>query len=290
LDLFLPKVQYVSNLMGKAINPCVLTGDLMNEEEKLLLYAETKNVRAQNTTFLCKMMLSFLFYQYDLANQMSDALDPVYIEATVPWIPQRLFFQGLIAVAMAKKTGRRRYRRKSTKFRKLLEKQLSRGNVNCTHYVLILLAAESTLGGSSAAIVRESFQKAISSAARTGFQQDRALANELAGQYFLDRKDKHWATLYLRDAYEGYVEWGARGKADHVFETYIDYMDSSQSSISLARVPTSEIQARSRAGELKVDARKEMRISAVTSTSLKAVDQSRSSSGLVLEEQPLDRK
>jgi hypothetical protein len=275
-------VQYVSNLVGKAVNPSVLTGDLMDEEEQLRLCAETKNIRAQGTILFCKMMLSFLFHKYDLANQLSDVLTPAYIEATVPWIPQRFFFQGLIALAMAKKTGHHRYRRKSTKFRKLLEKQLSRGNVNCTHYVWILQAAESTLGRNSDAIVRESFQKAISSAARTGFQQDCALANELAGQYILDREDKHWATLYLCDAYEGYLGWGAKGKADHLFETYIDYMDPSLSSGSMARVPTSGMRAHSRAAELKLDSRKELWISVVTSSSLKATDQSSTLSGQVL--------
>jgi anti-anti-sigma factor len=60
------------------------------------------------------------------------------------------------------------------------------------------------------------YDDAIASAQRHGFVQYEALANELCGQFYRDRKRSRIAPLYLRAAQEGYAQWGAHAKAEQL--------------------------------------------------------------------------
>ncbi|MGC4119700.1 MAG: serine/threonine-protein kinase PknK [Myxococcales bacterium] len=57
------------------------------------------------------------------------------------------------------------------------------------------------------------FDQAIASTGANGFRQNQALANELAGRFWLAKGKPHFADLYLRNALEGYRAWGARRRA-----------------------------------------------------------------------------
>ena len=61
---------------------------------------------------------------------------------------------------------------------------------------------------------------AIESAGAGGFIQNEAIANELAGRFWMERKKEHFASIYLTRAWEGYVKWHARRKADNVLQKY----------------------------------------------------------------------
>lgn len=65
-------------------------------------------------------------------------------------------------------------------------------------------------------MIRQTFDKAIMSARKTGFTQDEALGNELAGKYFLSQNDSYWAEVYLSRAITLYSEWGANGKVSQL--------------------------------------------------------------------------
>jgi hypothetical protein len=67
---------------------------------------------------------------------------------------------------------------------------------------------------------QKAFDEAIAAAARAGFIQDAALANELAGDYFVSICDKYRPTYYLTRARDLYQEWGAHAKVDHLLEKH----------------------------------------------------------------------
>ena len=56
------------------------------------------------------------------------------------------------------------------------------------------------------------YDEAACSAAGNGFIHDQALANELAGRFYLARGLGRVARTYLRDARDCYLRWGARGR------------------------------------------------------------------------------
>jgi len=64
------------------------------------------------------------------------------------------------------------------------------------------------------------YEKAIQSARANGFIQHGALAYELAARFYASRGFEDFARLYLRNARDGYLHWGADGKVRQLDEAY----------------------------------------------------------------------
>jgi len=64
------------------------------------------------------------------------------------------------------------------------------------------------------------YDRAIRSARESGFAHNEALASELAARFYAARGFETIAHAYLRDAYYGYLRWGAGGKARQLEELY----------------------------------------------------------------------
>ncbi|WP_224369046.1 ATP-binding protein [Hyalangium versicolor] len=67
---------------------------------------------------------------------------------------------------------------------------------------------------------------AIEAAQREGFVQDAALANELAGRFFLANGEPRIASVYLWAAGEGYRKWGASAKVRALEQAHPDVFGS----------------------------------------------------------------
>jgi PAS domain S-box-containing protein len=64
------------------------------------------------------------------------------------------------------------------------------------------------------------YEAAIQSARENGFVQNEALANELAARFYAGRGFERIAWAYLRDARDGYRQWGADGKVRQLEERH----------------------------------------------------------------------
>lgn len=76
--------------------------------------------------------------------------------------------------------------------------------------------------------IKAKFDEAIRDSQRSGFIQDAALANELCGEYMLtveEEPDDFWPKIYISKAHELYIQWGARGKAEHLFQKRKDVIN-----------------------------------------------------------------
>ena len=62
------------------------------------------------------------------------------------------------------------------------------------------------------------FKAATAVAARNGFLQDKALAHELAGMYFVAQGDDYWAKFNMDRAHQSYLDCQASTKAKDVTE------------------------------------------------------------------------
>jgi histidine kinase len=222
LTLYLPRVQLVLNLMGLNENPVVLTGDVMDQEECLANWTESENKRALQGLFFSRMLLAYFFDDLELAADMSSKQISAVELGFAPWLPPRTMYQGLIAFALFKSTGRRGYRRQGRRFLRKLESFLSRGNVNCHHMVLLLRAEEACASCKSQVDVQRAYDEAIKGAGKLGFKHHQALGNEKAGVYFLEQNDTEWASTYLTRARELYVRWGAVAKVRQIEEKFGD--------------------------------------------------------------------
>ena len=212
----LPLQQMVLNFMGQSDDPLVLTGEVM-EQTKFL--KETENVpRARNEYHRCRMILAYYFGDLSLAEEMSERMPDADEEGSVAMLPMHFFYQGLIALSLARTTTKGKYRRKARMYTSQIRTWVKKGNPNC-HHMLLLLQAE-TMGLSKAekmtSRVKKEYSDAIASAARAGFLHHQALGNERAALFFVSRGDHSWATLYFQNARNLYEEYGAMAKAQHV--------------------------------------------------------------------------
>ncbi len=61
---------------------------------------------------------------------------------------------------------------------------------------------------------KEKFKAAITTSSRNGFLQDRALAHELASEYFKAQGDENWERYHVDKSRTFYQEWGCSQKVE----------------------------------------------------------------------------
>jgi PAS domain S-box-containing protein len=67
---------------------------------------------------------------------------------------------------------------------------------------------------------QELYDEAIRAAHKYGFVHNQAIANEIAGRFYAQRRHEKIAATYLRDARACYLRWGADGKVRQLEELY----------------------------------------------------------------------
>jgi hypothetical protein len=229
LESSLPFFQLISNLMGKSTDPTVLSGEFMDEERKFQVWTRDRNEKALQKLRFHKMILAYEFGKYELAWKLSQELWSPQVEGPDVWVPYRYFYEGLIAFAEFQRSGKGKYLRHGKSVLKRMEKWLQKGVLNCHHMRLLLYAEYLVATSASVDDVQVAYDSAISRAARAGFMNTQALANERAGMFFVQRRDMSWATTYLVRARDLYNDWGATAKAEHVSQTFRGILEVDQS-------------------------------------------------------------
>ena len=84
-----------------------------------------------------------------------------------------------------------------------------------------LLQAEEQFCERNFEAAERSYDNAISSSKEHKFLSEEALANELAGRFYLETGRKNKSVHYFSQAVEKYREWGAVAKAS-TLETYLE--------------------------------------------------------------------
>ena len=188
------------------------------------------------------VQLAYYFGRLDLGYKLLipyakvSAIYTAYFSASIC-----IFFSGLTCSGLAKKTRKRKYineARKSAAKMKFIMR--SRGLNNLHRYLLMqadLLSA--TCGKRGDHAVKVSYDKAIMTAAKSGFIQDAALGNELAGEYFRRIGDHYWAEQYLIRACELYHEWGAKAKVEQLQKEHESFIDDSKLCLRNSRMKSS---------------------------------------------------
>ncbi len=96
-----------------------------------------------------------------------------------------------------------------------LEKWCAFSPINHTHRVALVQAELARALGQDTEAVGH-YEVAIRHAAEAGFLHEEALANELAGRFFVSRDSRTQARAFLTEALDAYAEWGAAAKAEHL--------------------------------------------------------------------------
>ncbi|MDC3962774.1 AAA family ATPase [Polyangium jinanense] len=84
------------------------------------------------------------------------------------------------------------------------------------------------------------YDDAVRAARRHGYIQNEALANELAGRFYLRRGSETSGGAYLREARNGYAEWGAHAKVAELERRHPGVFDGGHAPLAAALVPRPE--------------------------------------------------
>ena len=125
-----------------------------------------------------------------------------------------LFASSLSCLAMARKTGKKRFLAKGKHFHRIVkhwsEKQATH-NPNCVHHEVLLEAEMAALANKRKAAYKL-FESAVLLSGRRGMIHDQALASERFAEFCLEQNDQDEAKYRIGEAMKLYKEWGARYK------------------------------------------------------------------------------
>ncbi|MEB3827534.1 trifunctional serine/threonine-protein kinase/ATP-binding protein/sensor histidine kinase [Phormidium sp. CCY1219] len=94
---------------------------------------------------------------------------------------------------------------------------------NFEHKYRLVNAEIARIEGREEAALDE-YDRAIDAARENQFIQNEALANELAGKFWLQRQKQKYAQVHLREAYYGYERWGATRKVEQLEARYPQFL------------------------------------------------------------------
>ena len=178
-----------------------------------------------------RQIVCFLFGRYDEALE-SAGLAAEVLRSTVSFglfaprsfllVATHHFYHALtLATLYPRATAARQQAFRQTLGEELRQHRLWADNcpTNFENRYALLAAEVARLDGQDLEAMRL-YEQAIRSARENGFVQNEALANELAGRFYLDRSLEKNGYAHLRDAHACYALWGADSKVRHLERLY----------------------------------------------------------------------
>ncbi|MGD1809278.1 AAA family ATPase [Dapis sp. BLCC M126] len=223
VDYLAPWLQGALNLMGESESVTTLSGPIYNEEDRLQVLVEQKQLTTVFVTYFVKSVLSYLFG--DAAKAVKDgqiARDNSAGVAGTLFIPAELFYSSLARIAYLEKIDPYQQKLERQNVNECLAKLKHWANYAPMNYQhkCDLLEAELAKHDSLFVVAMELYDKAIAGAKENEYIQEEALANELAAKFYLDWGKDKIACIYMQEGYYCYSRWGAKAKTDDLEKRY----------------------------------------------------------------------
>lgn len=219
--------QVIFNLQGAADNPCQLMGSAYDEEMMLPFHLQANDRYALCALYVNKLYLALLFGENSLA--VSHARQAVkYLDGATATllIPLFHFYDSLAQLAI--------YVDSSQGQQALILEQVMANKSKLSHWAksapmnyrhkFYLVEAELHRVKGNYLEAMDCYDRAIEMAQEHQFLNDEALANELAGKFYLAWGKQKIARTYLNEAYYVYLHWGAKAKAKHLIEYHEQFI------------------------------------------------------------------
>jgi histidine kinase len=215
------------NLQGLAEDKFLLIGNSFDETKILDLWLETNNAMSLFAFYLIKLILCYFFKDYQQAIIYA-CKGKQYLQASIGLMEFTVyhFYYSLAMLAICSENSNNR----SAYFPEILSckdqiKQWSQHAPDNYLHKHELIAAEiaKVLGENEQAA--EYYERAITEATKAGYLHEAALAEELAGEFYLSRGRIKIASYYLTDAYQGYSRWGAVAKVRELESKYLTLLN-----------------------------------------------------------------
>ncbi|MEA5471027.1 AAA family ATPase [Spirulina sp. 06S082] len=139
------------------------------------------------------------------------------------------FYVALVLLAIYPHTSKPKQKhllKKVNAYQQKMKRWAHHAPMNYLHkYYLIEAERHRILG--KLEIAADLYDRAIQGAKENEYIQEEALANELAGKFYLARQKEAIARTYLHQAYRCYELWGAKAKTQHLSQTYPQFFPTS---------------------------------------------------------------
>ncbi len=225
-----PFHQSVLNLLGKSENPCVLTGAEFDETIDLPLLGEENEKTIIAMVYLNKLMLHYVFQEYHNTTKNLNIIEKINrrsINSGMIGI-MMVFYGALANISLfpeVSKSDRKKILEKVSANQKKMKKWAHHAPMNYLHKYY-LVEAERMRVLKKPVKAADLYDQAIQLARENEFINEEALANELAGKFYLESGKTRIASVYLQEARYCYLQWGALAKVRHLDEKYSDLLAS----------------------------------------------------------------
>ena len=219
--------QALLNLLGKSTSVFKLIGAAFDESIMLPIFKQYNSLTALFWVHFLKVILLYLFADYAQAVKNAKLADR-YVEA-VPGllaVAEHNFYYSLALLAHhpdVEEPEKVEYLNQVEVNQKIMKKWAYHAPSNFEHkYQLVEAEKARVLGDYAKAI--ELYEQAIKGAREQEYTQEEALANELAGEFHLERGHENLSRFYILESYYGYIRWGATSKVKDLQLRYPQFL------------------------------------------------------------------
>ena len=219
--------QAALNFAGHSADPCALEGVAYRESEMLPKHITGNDKTALYKYHLQKMILQTVFESFDEAIKSGELALPNVGSVTAQYCRTLLlFYEALARLGQFRKVSSAR----QLKYARRIKSNISKIKMwaehspeNQLHKYHLLKAEWHRIKGETAKTL-DHYDMAIQLSRKAGFLQEEALANEMAGKYFIERDKTDLAEMYMKNAYQCYRSWGAEAKLKQLEQLYPQYI------------------------------------------------------------------
>ncbi|MEL7078444.1 MAG: AAA family ATPase [Cyanobacteria bacterium J06582_2] len=226
------------NLQGKVRNKLLLIGESFDEVAMLESWQATNNATALFALYLAKIILCYLFQDYQ-QGLVYIRQGKKYINAAVGTMcyGEYYFYSCLTMLAeydLQPEAESINSPKEITIYQEQIKQWAEHAPSNYQHkYELVTAEKARVLGKNEVAAAY--YDQAIDGAMEANYLHQSALAEELAGEFYLSQGRIKIASYYLANAYQKYLSWGALAKAGTLESKHRDLLNSALKTASVAR-------------------------------------------------------
>ncbi len=215
--------QAISNLRDITVNPCHLIGEFYDELNVLPLHHQANDRTGICRLYINKLILCYLFGEYHQSIENA-AIAEKHLDGVLGLIdvPVFYFYDSLVRLAVFPDSGiieRKQILDKVQSNQEKMKKWAHHAPMNHLHKFYLVEAERYRIQGNYVKAM-EYYDEAISGAVENEYIQEEALANELAGKFYLSLGRLKIAKTYFIDAQDGYQRWGATAKVKDLASKY----------------------------------------------------------------------
>ena len=205
----------LANLTGGTVNRHSFDMEGLSEKEFLANNQAFIVLSGRGDIYMLKTLILYLYHEYDRALENLEHLNEFL--RLVPFMlihPLSVYFQSLILAGLyseADKKARVAYNTTFSRNRLHLKAWAGQSPANFEGLYL-LTEAEIARAESRPMEAMALYDRAIASMHRYGYTHYEAMANELAGRFWMAQNHGDFAAIYLKRARLGYFRWGAKRK------------------------------------------------------------------------------